>query len=75
MTHAQVDVVEFEPSPLCDELQQAEADKYLNADVDELKLGQGNIRPTTEQTCEECGWKVAYHWSAQFCHAHNSTTT
>ena len=65
MTHAQVDVVEFEPSPLCDELQQAEADKYLNADVDELKLGQGNIRPTTEQTCEECGWKVAYYWSAQ----------
>jgi len=47
MTHAQVDVVEFEPSPLCDELQQAEADKYLNADVDELKQGQGNIRPTT----------------------------
>ena len=66
MTAAQVDLVEFEPAPVWDDLQQAEAEKYLSAsNMDDLHLGQANIRPTTQQTCEECGWKKAYYWSAQ----------
>ena len=68
MTAAQVDMVELEPSAVWDQLQQDQAEKYLSAsNMDELHLGQANLRPTTEQLCEDCGWKTAYYWSAQVC--------
>jgi len=64
MTHAQVDLVELEPSKLFHDEQALAAQKYFST-LNELEEGQANLRPTTEQRCEECGWKMAYYWSAQ----------
>ena len=45
--------------------QERAAEAYLNT-VDEIAAAASvNVRPTTEQRCEECGWKTAYYWSAQ----------
>lgn len=64
LTHGNVNMVEMEPSKLVLEQQQMIAEKY-HAALDSLDEGQANLRPTTEQRCEECGWKIAYYWSAQ----------
>lgn len=69
LTDAQVHVVEMEPSTagyLAD--QQAAAAERFMADVnqlDDLDQGLASARPTTEQRCQECGFKTAYYWTRQ----------
>jgi DNA-directed RNA polymerase subunit M/transcription elongation factor TFIIS len=66
LTHAQVNMVELEPSKLVHDEQQAAGERYL-ASVDETlrEAVTPNLRPTTQQRCEECGWNEAYYWAAQ----------
>ena len=65
LTHARVAVTELEPSKVMADAQERAAEAYLNT-VDEIAAAASvNVRPTTEQRCEECGWKTAYYWSAQ----------
>lgn len=68
LTDGQVDVVEMEPTKYLAEEQAAAAERFM-ADVndldDELDQGLADARPTTEQRCEECGFKTAYYWTRQ----------
>ena len=59
-------MVELEPSKLVHDEQQAAGERYL-ASVDETlrEAVTPNLRPTTQQRCEECGWNEAYYWAAQ----------
>jgi hypothetical protein len=68
LTDGQVDVVEMEPTKYLADEQAAAAERFM-ADVndldDELDQGLADVRPTTEQRCEECGFKTAYYWTRQ----------